>query len=119
MLIPVGVLEYHGPQNPLGTDALICQGIIHPVAELRSGVFGRISVVSDSEFSSVGYGGHGGRDETAAMMYLCPGTVDLDERKKETPAWAADATEATAELGEKFAKTIVASWVKELGKGTH
>ena len=27
LLFPVGVLEYHGPQNPVGTDTLIAQGI--------------------------------------------------------------------------------------------
>ncbi|MDP2990057.1 MAG: creatininase family protein, partial [Kiritimatiellota bacterium] len=33
LFLPVGVLEYHGPQNPIGTDALIGQGIIHKVEE--------------------------------------------------------------------------------------
>ncbi len=32
LLIPTGVLEYHGPQNPIGVDALIAQGIAHRVA---------------------------------------------------------------------------------------
>ena len=84
------------------------------VPELRGDVFQRMSVVSDSQFSSIGYGGHGGRDETAAMMYLCPGTVDLKALKKERPAWAADAHEATVELGGRIAKAIVAGWVNTL-----
>jgi len=212
LLIPVGVLEYHGPQNPVGTDALIAQGIVHlvekqvecvvaptlfygytgewaagvekgeihvdgtalygyvkpiltafysqgwnrifvlchhqgpqgvtmlscqraateaameyglarggvgwsKVPELRGGVFHKMAVVRDSQLSSIGYGGHGGKDETAAMMYLFPGTVDLKELKNERPAWAADAHEATAKLGEKIAKAIVAGWVNELSKG--
>lgn len=62
------------------------------------------------------YGGHGGRDETMAMMYLYPDTVDLGELGEVRPRWAQDAHEATSELGEKVARAIVAGWVKELKK---
>jgi creatinine amidohydrolase/Fe(II)-dependent formamide hydrolase-like protein len=213
LLIPVGVLEYHGPQSPVGTDALISQGIVNMVAKevecvaaptmfygytgqwaggiekgeihiegnalylhvkpivkayfeqgwrriyiichhqgpkgvtmlsyqqaateaamehgqahggmgwsevrhLYPNVFERIAVVSDSEFSPRAYGGHGGKDETAAMMYLYPETVDLSELdKQKNPSWAADAHEATAAYGEEIAKAIVASWKKELSHG--
>ena len=215
LLIPVGVLEYHGPQNPVGTDALISQGIAHCVAKevecvvaptlfygftgqwaggidkgeihveggplygyvkpilkafyeqgwrriyvichhqgpkgvtmlsyqraateaamehglanggvgwsesraLYPNVFSRIAVVGDSEFSAQGYGGHGGNDETSAMMYFCPDTVDLGELAKRKPeSWAADAHKATAQHGEKIAKAIVASWKRELTKDPH
>lgn len=212
LLVPVGVLEYHGPQNPVGTDALIAEGIARRVGakvdcvvaptifygytgewaggiregeihvdgtalyrfvkpmlaafynqgwrriyvichhqgpqgvtmlsyqraateaameygrehggvgwskspDLRGAVFSRVKVVSDSEFSPVGYGGHGGKDETAAMMHLYPTTVDLGELKGKVPAWAADAHEATPELGAKIAEKIVDSWAAELRKG--
>ena len=33
LLMPVGVLEYHGHQNPVGVDALIAQGIAHRVEQ--------------------------------------------------------------------------------------
>ncbi|MDD3927743.1 MAG: creatininase family protein [bacterium] len=211
LLMPVGVIEYHGPQNPVGTDALISQGIVHRVEEkvdcvvaptifygytgewaagiekgevhvdgtalysfvkpilkafynqgwkriyiichhqgpqgvtmlsyqraatevameyglehsgtgwhsdtkLYPFIFQRMHIVSDSQFSSQGYGGHGGRDETAAAMCLYPGTVDLEELDTEDPVWAVDAHEATTELGEQIAETIVDGWIAELGK---
>lgn len=213
LLIPVGVIEYHGPQNPVGTDALIAQGIVHRVeelvecvvaptifygytgqwaagiqegeihidgdalyafikpiiaafynqgwkqiyvichhqgpqgvtmlsyqraatevameyglnkggigwsnnSELQKNVFGRIAVVSDSQFSSKEYPGHGGRGETEAMMYLYPDTVDLAEldKAKELPPWAKDASEASYEEGRDIGETIIASWVERLKK---
>jgi creatinine amidohydrolase len=211
LLIPTGVIEYHGHHNPIGVDALITQGIAHLVekevecvvaptffygytgnwaggievgeihvdgdalfayvkpivkafvdagwrrvyiighhqgptgvtwlsyqraateavmeyglekggigwhmdAKLRSDVFGWVRLVSASQFSKEAYGGHGGRDETVAMMYLCPGTVDLEELKKVRPSFALDAHEATRERGEKIAKAMVAGWVEALRK---
>jgi len=209
LLVPVGVLEYHGPQNPVGTDALIAQGIVHRVErevecvvaptifygytgqwaagieqgeihvdgealyafvkpvikafyeqgwkriyvvchhqgetgvtmlsyqraateaameyglarggigwsadpDLRSAVFGKVRVVGDAAFAARGYGGHGGRDETAAMMYLYPETVDLSELEACCPVWAQDAREATPELGREIGELIIAGWVAEL-----
>ena len=209
LLVPVGVIEYHGPQNPVGTDALIAQGILHRVEqevdcvvaptlfygytgewaggveqgeidvdgdavyayakpilrafynqgwkrvyvvchhqgetgvtmlayqraateaameygrehggigwsadpELRGGVFGKVLVVGDAAYSEIGYGGHGGRDETAAMRFLYPETVDLTRLSDDQPAWAADAGEATEELGRQIGEAMIASWVAEL-----
>ena len=31
LLMPVGVIEYHGLQNPVGADALISQGLAHEI----------------------------------------------------------------------------------------
>lgn len=216
LLMPAGVLEYHGPQNPTGVDALISQGIAHLVekevdcvvaptifygytgnwaagvdkgeihiegdalygfvkpvikAFLRQGwrkiyiiihhqgpsgvtqlsfqraateaifehgrelggdgwfeavdgnqgFFNRIVVVGDSVFAGAGYGGHGGKDETDAMMFLYPDTVDLKELNKadKLPRWAADAHEATREEGERIGRAIVDAWVKELKSNSY
>lgn len=212
LLMPVGVLEYHGQQNPVGLDALIAEGVAKLVAQevpcvlaptqfygfsgewaggIKDGeihiggdalygyvkpilkafynqgwrriyvichhqgakgvtmlsyqraaseaameyarerggpgwsespavapdVFRRIAVVGDSAFSKTGYEGHGGKGETQAMMYLCPGTVDLGVWSKEKDSrWAQDADQATAEEGERIAKVIVAGWKEELTK---
>ena len=37
------------------------------------------------------------------MMYMCPSTVSLEALDGNIPVWAADAQQATAELGEKIA----------------
>jgi creatinine amidohydrolase len=213
LLIPVGVLEFHGEQNPVGVDALICQGIArrveeqtpcvvaptfffghtgnwaggikegeididgktiyahakpilkafhdqgwkriyvmihhqgpggvtwaawqmaarevidesaraakgdgwHPYADTHK-VFARIAVVSDSQFSSTGYPGHGGRGETSAMLSLYPHTVDLSVLAgKPQPRWNQDAPEATAKEGAEIREKIVAAWVKHLREDT-
>jgi len=210
LLMPVGVLEYHGQQNPVGLDALIAEGVAKRVAKevpcvlaptqfygysgqwaggvkdgevhidgdalygyvkpilkafyaqgwrkiyvichhqgakgvtmlsyqraasevameyaherggpgwsestnVPPGVFSRIAVVGDGEFSKIGYAGHGGKGETQAMMALCPGTVDLSVWNRDTDSrWARDAGEATPEEGEQITRAIVASWKKEL-----
>jgi creatinine amidohydrolase len=214
LLIPIGVLEYHGPQNPIGLDALICQGIADRVQKeipcvvtptfffnatgswaggLREGeieldgptiyqfakpilkaffaqgwkriyiilahqgwnsvtgtawqmaagevvleharekagpgwfdkmdvvgedLWQRIQCVYPSQFAKSGYGGHGGKGETSAMLSLYPETVDLKalEGQANLPRWAADANEATAEQGDAVTQAIVAGWVKEIQK---
>ena len=209
LLMPVGVLEYHGEQNPVGVDSLISQGLAHAVEErvpcvvaptifygytgqwasderdgeihidgdalyafarlilrghLRQGwrriyvichhqgpngvtqlsyaraateaameyaleqhgpgwhedaslyprILNRIRVVSDSEFVEAGFGGDGGRDETAAMMHFYPDTVDLNQLEDDRPQWARDADEANGELGRSIAERLIESWVAEL-----
>lgn len=214
LLMPVGVIEYHGPQNPVGVDSLIAQGLAHEVerrvecviaptifygytgqwagdeqlgeihvegeaihcfakpilkaffkqgwrriyvichhqgpwgvthlsyqraatesimevaleehgpgwhrtseAGLDGRYFETFHVVSDDQFApGQGYGGHGGRDETSAMMHFAPETVDLSELEfaQPLPSWARDAHEATAELGKEIAERLVASWVERL-----
>lgn len=212
LLLPVGVLEYHGHQNPLGVDALIAQGLAHALEkrvscvvaptvfygytgewaadeqlgeihldgdavyafakpilrgffgqgwrriyvichhqgphgvtqlgwqraateaafefarrtqgpgwyrcreELGQRVFGTIRVVNDAEFAARGYGGHGGGDETAAMLFFYPQSVDLAELRhmEPRPYWARDAERATPELGREIGEGIIESWVKEL-----
>ncbi len=214
LLVPVGVIEYHGHQNPVGTDALICQGLAHEIerriecviaptifygytgewaadeklgeihiggdalygfvkpilkaffrqgwhrvyvichhqgpqgvtqlsyqraatesamelAREESGAgwyrdhnkglaprwFATMRVVSDSEFAP-GFGGHGGKDETSAMMYFYPESVDITElkRMKPMPYWAKDAPQASAEHGRAIAEKLVQSWVERLEK---
>lgn len=214
LLMPVGVLEYHGHQNPVGTDALIAQGLAHRIeaqvecvvaptifhgytgewaadarlgeihldgdavygfvkpivkAHLRQGwrrlyvichhqgpqgvtqlsyqraateagmelareekgpgwfrhhatldrrTFSTIRVVNDAEFGAAHYGGHGGCDETSAMMFLYPDTVDLAElkRMKPRPYWAKDASRASAKHGREIGEAVIAAWVKELSR---
>jgi creatinine amidohydrolase/Fe(II)-dependent formamide hydrolase-like protein len=80
-------------------------------------VFGRIAIVTDSQFASKGYPVHGGRGETSAMMALCPETVDLSVLSgKPQPRWNQDAQEASGRDGEEIAKTIVAGWREEIGR---
>jgi len=216
LLIPVGVIEYHGHQNPVGTDALIVQGLVHEIerrvecvvaptifygytgewaADERLGEihidgealyrfvkpilaaffkqgWGKIYVIchhqgpkgithltyqraatesamelareefgaewwrtsrdgldprwfetfhvfTDSEFApESGFGGHGGRDETSAMMHFYPGTVDMSELKEMNPLpfWAQDAPAASALHGHAIAEKIVYSWGERLKK---
>ncbi|MDP2989768.1 MAG: creatininase family protein [Kiritimatiellota bacterium] len=213
LLIPTGVLEYHGPHNPIGVDALIAQGIAHRVAKeaecvvaptvfygytgrwgggvkegeihieggelypfvrpmikafydqgwkriyiilhhqgatgvtwityqrvatelameeghrlggdgwseaenLPTNIWSRIRVVSDSQFSNKGYGGHGGKGETMAMMFLYPETVNLSELAKadKLPRWAKDADQADPKEAEEIGKAIIGGWIKEISK---
>ena len=216
LLIPVGVIEYHGHQNPVGVDALIVQGLAHElerrvecvvaptifygytgewagdarlgeihvdgdglyrfakpilkaffkqgwrriyvichhqgptgvtqlayqraatesameVAREEFGAgwgrtaeigidprwFETFRVVTDAEYApNGGYGGHGGRDETAAMLHLYPETVALAELGKMDPLpfWAQDAGQANATQGQAIAERLLASWVERLRK---
>ena len=209
LLMPTGVLEYHGPQNPVGTDALIAQGLVqrveaqvecvvaptmfygytgewaagieqgeihvggdgiygyvkpilsaffrqgwqriyvvchhqgptgvtmlsyqraateagmeyaleqngpgwHAREDLYPRVFNRIFVVGDSDYATTGFGGHGGKGETDAMLYYYPETVDLGQLGEDLPRWALDAHEANAEDAREIGDALVASWVAEL-----
>jgi creatinine amidohydrolase len=62
LLMPVGVLEYHGHQNPVGTDALIAQGIVHRIEE-------RVEcVVAPTVF--YGYTGEWAADEQLGEIHI-------------------------------------------------
>ncbi len=79
--------------------------------------FETFHVVGDADFTpGGGYGGHGGRDETAAMLHFCPETVDRGEIVKmdPLPVWAQDVAEADAADGKVIAERIVAAWVERL-----
>ena len=62
LLMPVGVLEYHGHQNPVGTDALIAQGIVHRI-EARTEC-----VVAPTVF--YGYTGEWAADERLGEIHI-------------------------------------------------
>jgi creatinine amidohydrolase/Fe(II)-dependent formamide hydrolase-like protein len=214
LLIPVGVIEYHGLHNPVGVDALIVQGLAHeldrrvecvvaptifygytgewagderlgeihvdgeglyrfakPILKAffkqgwrriyvichhqgpwgvthlsyqraatesamevareehgaewwrtsRDGLdprwFETFHVVTDAEYAAgAGYGGHGGRDETSAMLHFHPDTVDLKElgRMDPLPFWAADAGAASAAHGRAVAERLLEAWAARL-----
>ena len=67
-------------------------------------------------WTATAYGGHGGKDETSAMMHLYPDTVDISELKKMEPMpyWAEDAKDASSEHGRIIAEKIISSWVGHL-----
>lgn len=214
LLMPVGVIEYHGLHNPVGTDALITQGLVHEIERrvacvvaptmfygftgewaggpelgeihmdgeplyrfvkpvlkafflqgwrriyiichhqgpkgithlayqraatectmeagrdkfgagwwqaskdgFDEGIFETFQVVSADEYApGAGYRGHGGRDETSAMMHFHPDSVNLAELKLMTPLpyWAEDAAQSSAGNGREIAERLVAAWVAHL-----
>jgi creatinine amidohydrolase/Fe(II)-dependent formamide hydrolase-like protein len=70
-VIPIGIIEKHGPHLPLGTDLYEAREIAFYAAEIKS-------------LKKAKLDGHAGEEETSMMYYINPVFIDQEAMKNES-----------------------------------